>query len=133
MGLLWYLITIYRLIIFWKAQITANSNPPYFNMIKLFSNLKKNYETAFWIENCRQKFKMSAIINKYHVARHFKMMKFFNCCVQICVYFTEGYSEGYNLIQWDVSTASIFATQYMRTDQTSNFDQIGVLSPKDTP
>ena len=47
-----------------------------------------SYETAFWTE---KKFKMAAIIDQNHVTKHFKMMMFFNFCVSMHVYSTEGF------------------------------------------
>ena len=41
------------------------------------------------------KLKIMAITDKYHVTKHFKMIMFFNCCVQMHVYSI----EWYNLIQ----------------------------------
>ena len=66
------------------------------------------------------KFKMAAITDKYHVTKHFKMMMFFNWCVQMHVYSTDRYSQANSHEIFEPLTYSLhsmtadnlFATQY---------------------
>ena len=114
-GLLLSLLTNYRLIFLWKAQmavIIAHLPPPSFQYGKSVLKSKKTYsfslnhwnftqrilkqwhmicyETAFWIENCRQ------IQNDGHdrpkrCNKTNEKMIFFKCCVWMHVYSTQGF------------------------------------------
>ena len=84
-GLLLCLITNYRLIFLWKAQMAVIiAPPPYFNTVNPFSNLKnhiyKNIKTTTYdmLWNCMLDRKL---LTNSKWRPHFKMMMFFNCCV----------------------------------------------------
>ena len=125
MGCLLWLITNYCLIFLWKAHMAAiKATPSPFQYGKsLLKSKKKKTHILFrkknieilhgvlkqrlnydMLLNCildknlqtNSKWRQFQTIIKHHVTKHFKMMMFLNCCVQMHAY---SQSDIFNLIQ----------------------------------